>query len=122
MGGDIPIVAKISLVFFFLGIISSTVEFLADYFGDATDQVDQLKRLSELEVEYGKDIKEKDRELHLKLSILSKTHRWSTAKYGIEDLPGYIYQLIYGLISTASLGVSFAFLSLGIFLLGLSAF
>ncbi|MCB9981174.1 MAG: hypothetical protein H6860_02100 [Rhodospirillales bacterium] len=118
--GDIPILAKFSLVLFGIGACFSVLRYLADYFSECMENLPDYKRLIEIEEEYGDELKEHDLEEYMHLKILTRLMKWAMTREETKDIPPFVYTIVYGLLDSVALVFSFIFLCLGLVLLGLS--
>lgn len=118
--GDIPAIAKFSLVFFGIGAFFSVLRYLADYFSECIEKAPDYKRLIEIEEEHGDALKEYDSEEYRQLKAVTHLMKWAMTREETKDIPPFIYSLVYFLLDAVTLFISFGFLCLGLILLGIS--
>lgn len=118
--GDIPLMAKFSLMFFGIGAFFSVLRYLADYFSECMEQAPDYKRLIEIEEEHGAALRVYDPEEYKKLKALTHFMKWAMTREYTKDIPPFIYSLVYFLLDAVTLVISFLFLCVGLILLGLS--
>lgn len=119
--GDIPSLAKFSLIFFGIGAAFSILRYLADYFSECMQKLPDYKRLIEIEEEYGEELKKHNLEEYIHLKLLTRLMKWAMTREETKDIPPFVYNIVYFLIDAAALVLSFFFLCAGLILLGLSA-
>lgn len=119
--GDIPAIAKFSLIFFGIGAAFSVLRYLADYFSECMEKLPDYRRLIKIEEEYGDELKKHDPEEYMHLRVLTRLMRWAISKEETKDIPPIVYTIVYFLIDAVALVFSFIFLCLGLIFLGLGA-
>ena len=95
------------------------LRFFADYF--APHSISELKRLVEIEKQYGDELKKKDEEAYDELKILSSSIGRAFSKYDTQKVPSFVFVLIFLALEWASLIVGFLLLVVGVLLLWTSA-
>lgn len=122
LNGEIPALAKLSMLFFGFGCMFSAIRYLADYISDAIDNLPNYKKLIKIEEEYGAIIKENQPGAFIELRLITRSIKWALRQgKNDQEVPQYIYTIIYFLIDVTALLISFTLLSIGLFLLGISA-
>lgn len=119
LDGAIPICAKLSLLFFGIGIIFSALRYIADYFSTAMEQAPHYKRLIKIEEQYGEAIKKEYPDTWSNIHVVNRMMIWAMSK--TDDFYPALASIVYFLIDATALLISFALLTLGLILLGLSA-
>lgn len=121
-GVDIPFVAKVAAFFFGVGIFFSALMYFADYLADRMTNTDDMRRVNEIDEEYGEALKQQDARGHFNLKLYSLPVRFIENKKFGPVLPGFIYEVFYsitsmfaGVVSAISLGVGMFFLWLSVF-------
>ena len=89
--GEIPGLAKFSLIFFGVGAAFSVLRYLADYFSECMEKLPDYKRLIEIEEEYGDELKEHDPEEYMHLKLLTRLMKWAMTREDTKDIPPYLY-------------------------------
>lgn len=118
--GDIPVTAKLSILFFGVGAFFSVLRYLADYFSECVGKVHNYKRLIEIEDEHGDALRAYNLEEYRQLKAVTHLMKWAMTREETKDIPPFIYSLVYFLLDAVTLIISFGFLCLGLILLGVS--
>ena len=119
LDGVIPICAKLSLLFFGIGIVFSALRYIADYFSTAIEQAPHYKRLIQIEEQYGETIQKEYPDIWSNLHVVNRMMIWAMTK--TDNFHPALASIVYFLIDATALLISFVLLTLGLILLGLSA-
>lgn len=119
LSGNIPFLAKFSLLFFGLGILFSALRSLADYISDSFENLTYYRRLIEIEDQYSEDLKKADDKLFLHLRITNSIFRRVLKDDDGNDI---LKTIVFFSISCLASLVSFVLLFLGVVFLALSVF
>lgn len=121
LGGNIPILAKVSLFLFFIGGVMMVIKYLADYFSVALENLPHLRALQKIYDE-NRDTLGDEPEIATFIHFNNRALVWALEEFGDNKLPDWMYSLIWFFIDTTALIVSFLLLIIGLLLLGLSIF
>ena len=96
--------------------------YFANYLSDRMPNLEDIRRLREIEGEYGDALKEKDAESHFGLKLNTWLIKVAEDKTPGPIFPSFIYEFFYSMTSMFAGVTSAVFLGLGMFCLWLSVF
>lgn len=121
-GVNIPFVAQVAAFFFGVGGFFSALMYFADYLSNRMLNTDDMKRVKEIEEEYGEALNERDAASHFGLRLYALSVKLIEKQNNGPILPGFIYEALYSVTSIFAGVVSAISLGLGMFFLWLSVF
>lgn len=126
LNGQIPFLAKFSLLFFGLGILFSVFQNIMNWMANGMENASALRRLIEIEDMYGEELKKHDKEEYQYLKVINLASRISIKKAkkeaGDDDLPDEFGVIALTFLGMGATVISFALLSIGLLCLGASVF